>query len=173
VVTVLVTDSLHARAYEAAASVTDPELPVLTLVDLGVLRGVDIDGDTVVVTITPTYSGCPAMATMRADLLIALRRAGIRDADVRTVLHPAWSTDWITDAGRRKLAGAGIAPPAPVGPARGGPVPLTLTRTAPSPLCPLCGSPDTEETSRFGSTACKSLHRCGTCHEPFDAVKGL
>jgi ring-1,2-phenylacetyl-CoA epoxidase subunit PaaD len=112
VVTVLATaDALRERALEVAATVTDPEMPMLTLLDLGVLRGVDVEDGTVVVTITPTYSGCPAMATMRADLLVALRRAGITDAEVRTVLHPAWSTDWISDAGRRKLADAGIAPP--------------------------------------------------------------
>jgi len=137
------------------------------------LAAMGVEEGTVVVTITPTYSGCPAMATMRADLLVALRRAGIADAEVRTVLHPAWSTDWISDAGRRRLADAGIAPPAHVGARAAGPVPLTLTARATSPSCPRCGSTDTVETSRFGSTACKAQHRCLACLEPFDSVKEL
>jgi ring-1,2-phenylacetyl-CoA epoxidase subunit PaaD len=174
VVTVLATaGALRERAREVAATVTDPEMPMLTLLDLGVLRGVDLENGTVVVTITPTYSGCPAMATMRADLLVALRRAGMADAEVRTVLHPAWSTDWISDAGRRKLADAGIAAPAHVGARAGGPVPLTLNARATSPPCPRCGSTDTVETSHFGSTACTAQHRCRTCLEPFDSVKEL
>lgn len=166
-------DALRSRAYAVAASVTDPEMPMLTLHDLGVLRGVEVEDATVVVCITPTYSGCPAMATMRADLLVALRRAGIADAEVRTVLHPAWSSDWISAAGRRKLAAEGIAPPGHVAERISGPVALTLSRPAVSPRCPRCGSADTVETSHFGSTACKALHRCRACLEPFDAVKEL
>jgi ring-1,2-phenylacetyl-CoA epoxidase subunit PaaD len=157
-----------------AATVVDPELPVLTLADLGVLRDVRTEGDgTVVVEITPTYTGCPAMGVMRADLLHALHRAGFAQVDVRTVLAPAWSTDWITDEGRRKLAEAGIAPPgrAPQRPA--GPVPLRLGPTHRTAECPLCGSPDTEELSEFGATPCTALRRCRACSEPFEHVKEI
>jgi ring-1,2-phenylacetyl-CoA epoxidase subunit PaaD len=156
-----------------AETVTDPELPMLTLADLGVLRDVRMEGGTVVVEITPTYTGCPAMGVMRADLVLALHEAGFADVDVRTVLSPAWTTDWISAAGRRKLAEAGIAPPgkAPVRPA--GPVPLQLGPTRRSASCPLCGSADTVEQSEFGATACKALRRCRACGEPFEHVKEI
>jgi ring-1,2-phenylacetyl-CoA epoxidase subunit PaaD len=158
----------NARA--AAASVVDPELRVITIEELGILRDVreEQSSGRVTVTITPTYSGCPAMDVIRADVRSALRSAGHPDAEVVTVLHPAWTTDDITASGRAKLAAAGIAPPAPAGgrpPAR---VPLTLTVR-----CPLCGSPHTEEISRFGSTACKALWRCRDCAEPFEHIKAL
>jgi ring-1,2-phenylacetyl-CoA epoxidase subunit PaaD len=156
-----------------AETVTDPELPALTLADLGVLRDVRVEGGTVVVEITPTYSGCPAMGVMRADLVLALREAGFADVDVRTVLSPAWSTDWISAAGRRKLAAAGIAPPG-VAPVRApGPVPLSLGPTRRTADCPLCGSADTVELSEFGATACKALRRCRSCGEPFEHVKEI
>ena len=155
-----------------AETVTDPELPLLTLADLGVLRDVRTERDgTVVVEITPTYSGCPAMGVMRADLVHALHRAGFPDVDVRTALSPAWSTDWITPDGRRKLAEAGIAPPGPAPAPSPGPVPLRLDPTPRTVDCPLCGSPDTEELSEFGATACKALRRCRSCREPFEHVK--
>jgi len=159
-------------AYQAAATVTDPELPMLTLADLGVLREVsEVDG-VVRVTITPTYTGCPAMYTMRDDLLHALHRAGFPEVDVRTVLQPAWSTDWITEKGRRKLAEAGIAPPGRA-PRRAGPIPLTLSPPASRIACPQCGSSDTVETARFSATACKALRRCRSCAEPFEHVKEI
>ena len=156
-----------------AETVTDPELPMLTLADLGVLRDVRVQAGTVVVEITPTYTGCPAMGVMRADLVLALHAAGFADVDVRTVLSPAWTTDWISADGRRKLAEAGIAPPgkAPVRPP--GPVPLQLGATRRTAACPLCDSPDTVELSEFGATACKALRRCRACGEPFEHVKEI
>jgi ring-1,2-phenylacetyl-CoA epoxidase subunit PaaD len=161
------------RARELASTVTDPEMPMLTLADLGVLRDVYDDGGTLVVTITPTYSGCPAMATMRDDLRRRLGASGFADVDIHTVLEPAWSSDWISPEGRRKLAEHGISPPTH-GPARsGGPIALTLTPPRRRLHCPQCGSPNTELTSEFGATSCKSLHRCLDCREPFDHVKEI
>ena len=156
------------RAWEIAASVLDPELPVVTIADLGILRDVtEDDQGRVHVQITPTYSGCPAMETIRTDLVDALTDAGFRCVSVEFVLSPAWTTDWLTDEARAKLAAYGVAPPAaPVG--DGGPVPLAL-----SVRCPQCGSLDTRESSRFGSTACKSLWVCRSCAEPFDHFKSL
>jgi len=156
-----------------AETVTDPELPMLTLADLGVLRDVRTEDGTVVVEITPTYSGCPAMGVMRADLVHALHRAGFADVDVRTVLSPAWSTDWISAAGRRKLAAGGIAPPGKAPVRAAGPVPLSLGPTRRTATCPVCGSEDTEQTSEFGPTACKALLRCRVCGEPFEMIKEI
>lgn len=161
------------EATRVAETVTDPEMPMLTLRDLGVLRDVELAEDGhLVVTITPTYSGCPAMATMRDDLTFRLREAGFDNTVVKTVLEPAWSTDWITDAGRRKLAEHGMSPP---GPAmhREGPVPLTLVLPRRRVQCPQCGSAHTELISEFGATACKALYRCVDCREPFDHVKEI
>ncbi len=156
-----------------AETVVDPELPMLTLADLGVLRDVRVEDGTVVVEITPTYTGCPAMGVMRADLLHALHRAGYAHVDVRTVLSPAWTTDWISEEGRVKLAAAGIAPPGRAPARTGGPVPLQLGPTRRHATCPLCGSADTEEISEFGATACKALRRCRSCGEPFEHVKEI
>jgi ring-1,2-phenylacetyl-CoA epoxidase subunit PaaD len=157
-----------------AASVTDPELPAVTLADLGVLRDVRTERDgTVVVEITPTYSGCPAMGVMRADLVHALHRAGFERVEVRTVLSPAWTTDWITEEGRRKLANGGIAPPGKAPVRSVGPIPLSLGPTVRTATCPLCGSEDTEELSEFGATACKALRRCRSCREPFEHLKEI
>jgi ring-1,2-phenylacetyl-CoA epoxidase subunit PaaD len=180
----MVTTREASRAQEPAAvravvaAVPDPEVPVLTIDDLGVLREVALDEGRVRVTITPTYSGCPAMDTIRADIVSALSGHGYDDVEVALVLSPAWTTDWMSDEGRRKLLDYGIAPPGPApqhGEDRGpggvgsaGPVPLTL-----SLRCPQCGSPDTRELSRFGSTACKSLWVCNACREPFDHFKAL
>jgi len=149
-------------ARETAGSVLDPELPALTIADLGILRDVREADGAVTVTITPTYSGCPAMAQIAADLRRRLAEAGYERVDVRTELSPAWTTDWITPDGRRKLAEAGIAPPGD----RGGPVLVPL-----AVRCPRCGSPDTREISRFSGTACKALHQCRACREPFEHVK--
>lgn len=155
-------------AWEVVAQVVDPEIPVITIADLGILRDVEVDDDRRVrVTITPTYSGCPAMEAITVDCRKALTDAGFADVEVRTVLAPAWSTDWITDTGRRALEEYGIAPPSPR-PAAGQPVRLAL-----SVRCPQCGSANTTEMSHFGSTACKSLWRCRDCAEPFDHFKAL
>lgn len=162
------------RARSVAETVTDPELPMLTLADLGVLREVDVDVDgAVVVTLTPTYSGCPAMAEMRADVQRTLVAAGYSDVEVRTVLHPPWTTDWITAEGRRKLAEHGIAPPGDAPARAAGPVPLTLGASRQEIACPNCGSRNTEELSRFSSTACKALRRCTACSEPFEQIKEI
>jgi ring-1,2-phenylacetyl-CoA epoxidase subunit PaaD len=155
-----------AQVREVVATVPDPELPVITIDDLGVLRDVSVDTDGhIVVEITPTYSGCPAMDAIRADVQDRLRDHGWDDVDVRLTLSPAWSTDWISAAGREALREFGIAPPGPRG---DGPVPVML-----SVRCPRCGSTDTREISRFGSTACKALWSCQECSEPFDHVKAI
>jgi ring-1,2-phenylacetyl-CoA epoxidase subunit PaaD len=155
--------SLRERALVALESVCDPEIPVLTIADLGILRDVSVHDGVVEVTITPTYSGCPAMNMITVEIETALARTGI-SARIRTSLSPAWTTDWLTDAARRKLAAFGIAPPENTASRR------ALFGEARS-ACPLCGSTDTEQISEFGSTACKSLHRCRACREPFDAFK--
>jgi len=164
-VTVLEHDSeLHRRAWDAAASVVDPEIPVLTIADLGVLRDVVLDGDHVEVAITPTYSGCPAMNMIALEIEVALERAGFRRPKIRTVLSPAWTTDWMSEEGRRKLSDYGIAPPQASGSRRA----LFGEQAV---ACPQCGSANTEVLSEFGSTSCKALWRCKSCREPFDYFK--
>ncbi len=154
------------QARAAVGSVCDPEIPVLSLEDLGVIRRVAWGEEGVVeVDITPTYSGCPAMAAMRLDLETALAQAGFPDARIRTVLSPAWTTDWMSAAGREKLQAYGIAPPAAKAGRR------ALFGEEDPVACPRCGSRATAKISEFGSTACKSLWRCEACLEPFDAFK--
>jgi len=153
------------RAWAVAAAVPDPEVPVLTIADLGILRDVQETGDRVAVTITPTYSGCPAVDAIRDDLVLALTEAGYADVEVRLTLSPAWSTDWMSDEGRAKLRAYGIAPPGRRA-ERSGPIPVQL-----GVACPRCGSLRTREVSRFGSTSCKALYECRACLEPFDHFK--
>ncbi|WP_105033100.1 1,2-phenylacetyl-CoA epoxidase subunit PaaD [Arthrobacter ruber] len=154
-----------AAVWDIAATVCDPEIPVLTIEDLGVLREAHVaETGQVQVTITPTYSGCPAMDAIRDDVTAALRSAGYDDVAVRLTLSPAWTTDWLSDDGRAKLARYGIAPP--TGKAAAGPVRIGL-----SVKCPQCSSLDTREMTRFGSTSCKALYVCNACREPFDYFK--
>jgi ring-1,2-phenylacetyl-CoA epoxidase subunit PaaD len=155
---------LRQAAWNAAAQVVDPEIPVLTIADLGVLRDVTVTDDGVEVAITPTYSGCPAMNMITLEIELALEREGIRNPKVRTVLSPAWTTDWMTEQGREKLKNYGIAPPV----AGSGRRALFGEQEV---ACPQCGSLDTEVLSEFGSTSCKALWRCRSCREPFDYFK--
>ncbi len=145
--------------------VCDPEIPVLTIADLGILRDVANENNEIVIVITPTYSGCPAMNTIEQDIRAALDTAGIAHARIETRLAPAWTTDWLSAAGRRKLLEVGIAPPAE------GSTNKRVLGPAPVIACPQCGSQATERVSEFGSTACKALYRCRECLEPFDYFK--
>lgn len=158
------------RAWDIAATVVDPEIPVLTIADLGILRNVEVQGSTVTVTITPTYSGCPAMDAIRDDVYAAFKKEGYEDVHVDLVLAPAWTTDWMTEAGKQKLQQYGIAPPTGHSKAGGhsGPVRLSL-----AVKCPQCNSLNTKELTRFGSTSCKALYVCQDCKEPFDYFKVL
>ncbi len=156
--------SLRDRAWAAASKVVDPEIPVLTIADLGVLRDVVVTGDAVEVLITPTYSGCPAMNAIAFDIDLAMRSAGIANARVRTVLAPAWTTDWMSEAGKKKLRDYGIAPPNGLASRR-------ALFGEENVDCPRCGSSNTERISEFGSTSCKALWRCRACAEPFAYFK--
>jgi ring-1,2-phenylacetyl-CoA epoxidase subunit PaaD len=155
-----------ARARAVAAAVPDPELPFVTVEDLGILRAVNLRDGKIFADVSPTYSGCPAVAVIEQSIEQALRDAGF-DATVRRVMSPAWTTDWITDNGRRKLQQNGIAPPAPGNHAK----PALFASTVVE--CPLCQSKSTEKISEFGSTPCKAQYRCNTCREPFDYFKCL
>lgn len=149
--------------------VKDPEIPVVSVVELGIVRGVSVNGEHVTVTITPTYSGCPAMREIEQDIRTALADEGIPHVTIDTVHAPAWTTEWIGTDAREKLRQYGIAPPGAV--ERGGLVALTRRRAA--VVCPHCGSHDTELRSEFGSTACKAIHVCNSCREPFDEFKAF
>ena len=159
-----VASDLRQRAWDAAASVVDPEIPALTIADLGVLREVNVTDGGIEVAITPTYSGCPAMNMIALEIELALAREGFANAKVRTVLSPAWTTDWMSEQGRRKLKAYGIAPPLPASSRR---ALFGLQQVS----CPQCGSGNTELLSEFGSTSCKALWRCKSCREPFDYFK--
>jgi ring-1,2-phenylacetyl-CoA epoxidase subunit PaaD len=157
-------NDLRRVAWDAAAQVVDPEIPVLTIADLGVLRDVTVNDGQVEVAITPTYSGCPAMNMIALEIEMALEREGIQKPKIKTVLSPAWTTDWMSDEGRRKLKDYGIAPPK----AGAGRRALFGDQAV---SCPQCGSVETEVLSEFGSTSCKALWRCKSCREPFDYFK--
>ena len=157
-------EALRAQVWAIAATIVDPEIPVLSIADLGVLREVRVTPTGVEVAITPTYSGCPAMNMITLEIETALARAGIAPVTVTTILAPAWTTDWMTEAGRDKLRAYGIAPPAKGGGRR-------ALFGADEVACPQCGSTETSEIAAFGSTSCKSLWRCNACREPFDYFK--
>lgn len=153
--------------------VPDPEIPVISLTDLGIIRDVAWDGDTLVVAVTPTYSGCPATTVINLDIETALRSHGIEKLRLERRLSPPWTTDWISEAGREKLRAYGIAPPID-GTAANGRLMARASRLAGSNLavaCPRCGSTRTEKVSQFGSTPCKANYRCSDCLEPFDYFK--
>ena len=153
----------------ALDSVKDPEVPVLSVVELGVVRSAEVDGSRVTVTITPTYSGCPALHVMENEIRAALTGAGFGEVVVNTVYAPAWTTDWIPAAAREKLRVYGIAPPGPVG---AEPL-ISLGPTVRTITCPYCGSANTTRESEFGPTACKSLHVCHSCRQPFEHFKAF
>ncbi len=161
------------RAWEVLHTVLDPEVPAVSLCDLGIVRAVRPVGDAgLEVVLTPTYSGCPATEQIEQDVVSALNAAGFDPVTVSLQRSPAWTTDWISEEGRRKLREYGIAPPGPVAP--GAAVPIRLVRrNAATVACPHCASMDTERLSAFGATACKALYRCRACREPFEHFKPL
>ena len=158
-------------AWALLDQVPDPEVPALSLCDLGVVREVRADGSGLEVVLTPTYSGCPATEVITQSVIDALDGAGLGPTRVTMQRAPAWTTDWISEAGRRKLRAYGIAPPGPVPPGQG--APIRILRRAPAVDCPRCGSANTEQLSAFGSTACKALYRCLACLEPFEHFKPI
>ncbi len=158
------------RVFELLQEVPDPEVPVISVVELGIVRDAMVGADGAIeVTITPTYSGCPAMFEIEKDIRAALEAAGATRVTMRTVLAPAWTTDWIGPAAKEKLRAYGIAPP---GRAEAGGL-VTLSRRRSAVACPHCGSNDTELKSEFGSTACKAIHVCRSCRQPFDEFKAF
>lgn len=152
--------------HDILSTVSDPEIPVLSVLDLGIVRDVKLDGEKVEVVITPTYSGCPAMNAIEVNIRAVLQEQGYEQVTVTTVLSPAWTTDWMTEEGREKLKAYGIAPPLPGNVDKG--ALFSAEREVP---CPRCESTDTRMVSQFGSTACKSLYQCRACLEPFDYFK--
>ena len=162
------TGPTHDDVLRILDEVMDPEVPVLSVVELGIIRDVQVDETPIRITITPTYSGCPAMHIMEQDMRAALAVHGITDVEFRTVYAPAWTSDWIPAQAKEKLRRFGIAPPAPAA-EQGGLI--TLTRRQTAVTCPYCGSVNTERRSEFGSTACKAIHYCNACHQPFDEFK--
>ncbi|HTB05779.1 MAG TPA: 1,2-phenylacetyl-CoA epoxidase subunit PaaD [Bacteroidia bacterium] len=148
--------------------VFDPEVPVLSVVDLGIIRKVEVDTEGTTITITPTYTGCPAMNVIEEDIRTKLTEKGISNFNIKTIISPAWTTDWISEEGKKKLEAYGIAPPEKTS------LDISLISNKPKTIkCPRCGSLDTEMKSFFGSTACKALYVCNSCKEPFDYFKCL
>ena len=160
------------HAWTVLGGVLHPEVPVVSVVDLGIVRAVVDEGDALVVVVTPTYSGCPATEVIEASIVAALDGAGLGPTRIRMQRAPAWTSDWISTEGKDKLRGYGIVPPGPTDLARG--APLRFVPRAVAPLaCPRCASVDTERLAAFGSTACKALWRCRACGEPFEHFKPL
>ena len=157
--------------WRIVGTVLDPEVPVLSVVDLGIVRDVSADASGVTVTVTPTYSGCPAVKVIERDILAALAAHGIHDARIRTVFSPAWTSDWISDDAKARLKAYGIAPPGPA--AADDEVLVPLRRRRETVACPYCDSADTELRSAFGSTACKSIAYCRACRQPFEVFKAI
>ena len=153
----------------ALGEVMDPEVPALSVVELGIIRDVEITGDGVTVTVTPTYSGCPAMEVIEREVASAIRACGVEHVVVRTSYTPAWTTDWIPATAREKLRAYGIAPPG----AADHDAPVAIGRRRPSVRCPYCGSVETQLRSEFGSTACKAIHICRSCDQPFEEFKAI
>jgi len=160
------------HAWAVLATVLDPEVPVVSVVDLGIVRGVSEDDDALTVVVTPTYSGCPATEVIEASIVAALDAAGLGPTRILMQRAPAWTSDWISDAGKAKLRGYGIAPPGPADLATGAPLRFLPRPVAPL-ACPRCESRETERLAAFGSTACKSLWRCRACGEPFEQFKAI
>jgi ring-1,2-phenylacetyl-CoA epoxidase subunit PaaD len=150
-------------------TVMDPEVPVLSVVELGIIRDVEVRGDAVKVTVTPTYSGCPAMHIIERDIEAALRENGAGAVEIATRHSPAWTTDWMPALAREKLRAYGIAPPG----SAAHDAPIAIGRRRPAVLCPYCGSGETESRSEFGSTACKAIHVCRACEQPFEEFKAI
>jgi ring-1,2-phenylacetyl-CoA epoxidase subunit PaaD len=157
-------------AWQVLATVLDPEVPVLSVLDLGIVRDVREHADSIEVVLTPTYSGCPATEVIEQQIRAALQGAGLAPLQITWQRAPAWTTDWISEDGKRKLREYGIAPP---GPAGDGAVPVRFITRAPKLNCPRCGSANTERLSAFGSTACKATYRCLDCREPFEHFKAI
>jgi ring-1,2-phenylacetyl-CoA epoxidase subunit PaaD len=149
--------------------VMDPEVPVISIVELGIVRDVRVANEKATVTITPTYSGCPAMNAIEQEIVEALKGRGIEEVEIRTVFSPAWTTDWIGAEAREKLRAYGIAPPSPVDHS----APIGIGRRRPAIRCPYCGSNETTLQSEFGPTACKSIHVCRSCRQPFEEFKPI
>ena len=166
----VVTHPGTSRVWELLAGIPDPEIPVISILDLGIVRDVAWDDETLVVTVTPTYSGCPATAIINLDIENALRAKGVSNRKFKRQLAPAWTTDWISEAGRERLRAYGIAPPGHCGDAQQGTPIRILARGID---CPRCGSAQTQRLSAFGSTACKALYRCVACREPFEHFKPI
>jgi ring-1,2-phenylacetyl-CoA epoxidase subunit PaaD len=157
--------------WKMLATIPDPEIPVISIVELGIVRNVAIDNAGIVVTVTPTYSGCPATAMIATDIRRALTEAGVQHCRIETQLSPAWTTDWIVPAARERLRDYGIVPPGQRTTTRSIDITGLRKREAVSIACPRCGSKRTQELSRFGSTPCKAQYRCDDCREPFDYFK--
>jgi len=157
----------EAQAWRVLAQVPDPEVPAVSVTELGIVREVRSAGEALTVVVTPTYSGCPATEAIEAAIREALRAAGAHHVRIETRLSPAWTTDWLAPAAAQKLRAYGIAPPPPTG----GGQPLRFV--PPAPPCPRCGAKQTERLSEFGATACKALYRCNACREPFEYFKPI